>query len=172
MKYLIAISLITLVVFSNCSDSLRDQQNNIIIELETKLTNDTSLVLNKNIALDLSRNYDNFASQFPKDSLAPDYLFKAGEITMNLNMGSKSIEYFNRLINQYPNFNKLPETVFLKAFVYENLIEDLEKATETYNQFMKNHPDHILYKDAKASISNMGKSLEDIIKEFEEKNKD
>ena len=169
MKNTILFLFAVSVLFASCSKSPRDQANNKILALEKQLTEDTSMVLDKKVALDISVLYANFADNYPGDSLAAHYLFKAGEMAMNLNMGSKSIMYFNKIAQQYAGYKKMPETIFLMAFVYENQMNNEKKATELYQEFMDKYPDHILYKDAKASLSNMGKSLEELIKSFEEK---
>jgi TolA-binding protein len=72
-------------------------------------------------------------------------------------------------VQQYAGYKKMPETIFLLAFVYENQMNNEKMATELYQRFMTDYPEHTLYKDAKASIDNMGKSLEELIKSFEEK---
>ena len=118
MKYLIVISFVVTILFSSCAESERTKQYNTIIEMENRLTNDTTMVLNRNVALDLSSKYDQFATDFPKDSLAAKYLFKAGDMTMNLNLGSKAVGYFNRILNNYPEFEKTPESnSMIKIFV-------------------------------------------------------
>lgn len=169
MKKLVLFILIVATLFASCAKSPRDQANEKILSVEKQLTNDTSMVLNKQVALDLTTQYANFADNFPGDTLAPFYLFKAGEMAMNLNMGSKSIMYFNKIVQQYAGYKKMPETLFLMAFVYENQLNNEKMATELYNRFINDYPNHVLYKDAKASLDNMGKSLEELIKSFEEK---
>ncbi|MEA3445322.1 MAG: hypothetical protein U9R19_11435 [Bacteroidota bacterium] len=169
MKNSILLIFAISLMFSSCSKSPRDQANDNILAIEKQLTEDTSMVLDKKVAMDLTGNYANFAENFPADSLAPHYLFKAGEMAMNLNMGSKSIMYFNKIVKQYARYKKLPEAIFLMAFVYENQMNNDKMATKLYKNFMNDFPNHILYKDAKASLDNMGKSLEELIKSFEEK---
>ncbi len=169
MKNTFLLFVIISLLISSCAKSPRDEANDKIIAIEKQLTEDTSMVLDKAVALDLTQQYANFAENFPADTLAPHYLFKAGEMAMNLSMGSKSIMYFNKIVKQYSGYKKMPEAIFLMAFVYENQMNNEKMATQLYQQFMDDYPNHILYKDAKASIDNMGKSLEELIKSFEEK---
>ncbi|MCF8374494.1 MAG: tetratricopeptide repeat protein [Bacteroidales bacterium] len=169
MKKFVLFFLIVSAIFTSCSKSPRDAANDNILALEKQLTEDTTMVLDKQVALDLTTQYANFADNFPADTLAPHYLFKAGEMAMNLSMGTKAIMYFNKIVQQYAGYKKMPETLFLLAFVYENQMNNEKMATELYQRFMDNYPDHVLYKDAKASLDNMGKSLEELIKSFEEK---
>lgn len=57
------------------------------------------------------------------------------------------------------------------AFIYENQLHGAEKAKKLYEEFMKKYPDHELAKDVKFSLDHIGKSDEELIKEFEAKQK-
>ena len=120
-------------------------------------------------ANELVRSYESFAEQFPKDTLTPRYLQKAGEISMNTGKPMRSIEFFNRVLNDYPNYRKAPECLFMKAFVYETSLNDLKKAQETYLEFLRKYPKHDFADDAQAMLDNLGKTPEVLVKEFEEK---
>ena len=155
------------IIFVSCSTSQRDIDMEKIASIEKQLINDSTKLFNKKLAIDIIELYSDFSDNYPADSLSPLYLFKAGRLTMNMNNGNKSIAFFDKIINQYPNSEKVPETIFLSAFVYENLLNDDQHAKQMYLKFMKLYPNNVLYKDAKASIANMGKSLDEIIKGFE-----
>jgi TolA-binding protein len=59
--------------------------------------------------------------------------------------------------------------MFLKAFVYEDQLHDLNKAKKYYEEFLEKYPDSDFADDARISLQNLGKSPEELIKEFEEK---
>jgi len=82
----------------------------------------------------------------------------------------KAIELFDRLMVEYPDYEKVPECLFMKAFIYDNNLQEYDKAKEVYLEFLEKYPDDEFADDARASINNLGKSLEEIIREFEEKN--
>ena len=170
MKTLVSILTIVSIFMFSCSETPRNKDVEKITSIEQKLVNDSTMLFDKKLAIDLIQMYSAFSDSYPADSLSPSYLFKAGRLTMNMNNGNRSIHLFDKILKQYPDFDKYPETVFLSAFVYENLLKDDTKAKEMYLRFMKNYPDNILYKDAKASYDNIGKSLDEIIKGFEKKN--
>lgn len=115
--------------------------------------------------------YANFAEAFPTDSMAPDYLFKAAEVASSIRLTQPAINYFDKLLKQYPNHKKAPIALFLKGFIYENDLHELGKANTIYNEVIKLYPKSKFAADAQACINNLGKSPEDLIKEFEEKNK-
>jgi hypothetical protein len=49
-------------------------------------------------------------------------------------------------------------------------IQKYEDASRYYRLFLKKYPNHPLAKDAKISLDNIGKTPEDLVKEFELKN--
>ena len=51
-------------------------------------------------------------------------------------------------------------------------MKNLQKAGDAYREFLRKYPNHPLAKDAKTSLDNLGKPLDEIIKEFEAKHKD
>ena len=125
---------------------------------------------NKTSALALIKNYALFADENPEDERAPAFLFKAGDISMGLEKSKLAIDYFNRVIDDYPEYEKVPYCMFLKGFVFENQIKDLSKAESSYRTFIEKYPDHDMTEAAKFSLQNLGKSPEQLIREFEEKN--
>ncbi|GIV44778.1 MAG: hypothetical protein KatS3mg035_1901 [Bacteroidia bacterium] len=115
--------------------------------------------------------YNQLATNYPDDSKAPEYLFKAGEVSMGINMDFDAIGYFQRLERDYPKFDKAPHALFLQAFIWDNKLNDDNKAEFIYKQFLEKYPMHEMAKDAQFSLDNLGKSDEELIKEFEQKQK-
>jgi tetratricopeptide (TPR) repeat protein len=163
----IVILLMAVMLMASCT-SPRDKAVKQINDASQSLVSDTSMMLNKETAMNLITLYESFANDFPGDSLAAGYLFEAGELAMNLGIGEKSIALFDRVLKDYPGYFRKAEVIFLEAFIYENMLGNLDKATEFYHSFIEQFPDHVLYKDAKASLEYMGKSLDEIIRIFEE----
>jgi TolA-binding protein len=116
--------------------------------------------------------YQNFASRFPKDSLAPEYLYKAAGLAVGFNRGTQAVDLYESIINEYPEYKKIPECYFMEAFAYENAIGNIAKASEYYNKFLAKYPEHDLADDAKAALKFLGKSPEEMVREFEQMNAD
>ena len=74
-------------------------------------------------------------------------------------------------MNNYPDFDKTPQCLFLKGYIYENNLGDLDMAKSLYEEFLQKYPDDDFADDAEVSIKNLGKTPEQLIKEFEEKQK-
>ncbi|MCK5079517.1 MAG: tetratricopeptide repeat protein [Bacteroidales bacterium] len=124
--------------------------------------------IDKAKALELVDLYVDYANSYPDDSLAVEYLFKGAEFCLNLGEGQRAITLYDRVIQEYPDFRKVPECLFLKGYVYENYLGDLDNAKAIYLEFIEKYPDNEFADDAEISIQNLGKSPEELIKQFEE----
>lgn len=118
----------------------------------------------------LVKAYKQFASEKPTDSLSPVYLFKAIDISMNLPNPKRSIALVDQFIQQYPDHASIPNALFVKAFIFDDQLRDYENAKKAYLLFIERYPDHALADDAAEAIKNLGKTPEEIIREFEAKN--
>ncbi|MDA3891421.1 MAG: tetratricopeptide repeat protein [Salinivirgaceae bacterium] len=170
MKFLKLFSIIAAVVFTatSCNNDAKTVQKDTIEDLENAFYSSESF--NKEKGLEILHLYAEYANTYPDDSLSAGFLYKAAEISMNLQLPQQSIDYYNQVISQYPEFNKKPECLFLTAFVYENQLQNIEKAGELYSLFIAEYPNHPLAKDAQASIRFLGKSPEELVKIFQEMN--
>ena len=111
-----------------------------------------------------------YAKQNPDDVKSAEYLFKALDVVVGVNAEGpqKAIDIANIMIEQYPEFEMTPMAMFLKGFVYETMMNDNEKALDTYHQFLERYPNSSLVNDVKSTIENIGLSPEELIKKFEE----
>lgn len=116
--------------------------------------------------------YQNFATRYPEDSLAPDYLYKAAGLAVGFNRGVQAVEIYESIIKSYPSYKKVPECYFMEAFTYENTIGNIGMANRYYNFFLAKFPEHDLADDAKAALKFLGKSPEEMVREFEKMNSD
>jgi TolA-binding protein len=138
-----------------------------IATLEKQLYADTLGSLNKEQAAIAMSTYTEFVGQFPNDKKSPEYLFKAAQLAVALKKYEHAIEHYNAIEKDYKDHEKAPVSLFLKAFAYDNYLNDDAKAKETYELFIQKYPSHELVKDAQFSLQNIGKSDAELIKEFE-----
>ena len=167
--YLFIIVAIGLSITSCKHTDVKQKQLESIRILEKDLY--SSQILDREKGLHMIDTYVNYSKQYPEDTISADFLFKASEIAMNLKLGSQAIFYYDKILSNYSDFYKAPECLFLKAFVYENQLNDLQNAKKYYNLFLVQYPKHALAKDAKASLKYLGKSPEELVKMFEQNNK-
>ena len=142
-----------------------------IAEMENELFNSNQTKIDKRKALDLVNLYVEYADQYPDDPISPEYLFMASDISMNLNRPTQTIKLFDKIMTTYPSYNKTSSALFLKAFVYEDQLHDYDAAKKYYELFIEKYPDSEFADDAVVSLQNLGKSPEELIREFEEQNK-
>ncbi len=97
-----------------------------------------------------------------------DVLLKAAGLAKTVENPQKSIELYTRIANGLPQHKKAPTALFMIGFVQENDLGDLEKAKATYESFLQKYPnDPDFTDDAQNAIKMLGKSPDEIVKEFE-----
>ena len=139
-----------------------------LVEMERALMSNQSLDQTKAIAM--IAKYRSFVDEYPKDTLVAEYLYKAAEISIHIEHFEDAISYYDRILNYHAEFDKRVETLYLKAFVYENHLNQFGRAQEVYQALIEKYPKHKLAQDAQASINNMGMTDEELIKMFQQKN--
>lgn len=140
-----------------------------IAKLEKELQKNEG-VMTPELGEDLVNYYCSYATNNPSDSLSPEYLFKALDVSLNLNNPQRTIGIADRLCKEYPYYAKTPVAMFVKGFVYETQYGNEEAARKAYEEFIKAYPDSELVSDAKASIENLGLTPEELIRKFEQQN--
>ncbi len=101
---------------------------------------------------------------------SPGYLYKAADVAQGIGQPERAIAILEKAYNKYKDFPQRPNCLFIIGFIYENDLKDLEKAQVFYKSFLERYPDHHMANAAKASLNNLNKSPEDLIKEFQKKN--
>jgi hypothetical protein len=140
-------------------------------ELESKVLAEGAKPTKEEV-IQLIDAYILFAEQNPDDVQSPDYLFRALDIAVGVNAEGpdKAIKIADMLIEKYSDFEMTPMAMYLKGFVYENIVGDLHNAEMTYRQFVEKYPESPMVEDVKATIENLGLSPEELIRKFEEAN--
>ncbi len=106
---------------------------------------------------------------YTESTQAPVYLFNGAEVAKTLRSFNKSFGLFDWIIDKYPNHPKAATSLFLKGFIMENEVKNVDQARELYNEFITKHPNHELRDDVQFLIDNLGKSDEEILKMIEQK---
>lgn len=114
--------------------------------------------------------YTDYAGFFPDDSLTPDYLFKAGEIATATQQYPQALIYYKQITDKYPTYEHVEESLYLQGFLLDNYLNDDTKAKTIYEEVIAKYPKSTLANDAKAAINNLGKTDEELIKEFKKRN--
>jgi tetratricopeptide (TPR) repeat protein len=166
-KNIFPITLLLLVVMViGCKDSQRDAIDQIK-KTEAEVFDKNGMIDHDRID-ELIETYLGFANSYPQDSLAPDYIFKAADVAMTTNRSNQAITLYQRIREEYPNYRKVPEALFLEAYVYENYLGRLDKAKALYEEFLEKYPDNDFADDAEISLKYLGKSPEELIELFQQ----
>jgi outer membrane protein assembly factor BamD (BamD/ComL family) len=152
------------------TESERDKTVRLIIEKENELKNNIKKQDDKKAAFLLVKDYMDFAEMFPTDSLTPTFLFSAGKVSMNINDHNLALRNFENLITEHPTYKLSSDALFLEAYIFENFLSDTTKARVIYTRFLRENPKHDFADDAEASLQNLGKTTEELIREFEKAN--
>jgi tetratricopeptide (TPR) repeat protein len=170
LQHILTISILSTFIFSGC-DSPQSEKRAMIVQSEKALLSDTTFSPDAKHARELLSLYDEYAKQFPADTLSAEYLFKAGEVATGINDPAVSLSFYRRLYDQYPGYSKAPVALFLQGFIYENQLGQLDSASYYYKAFLERFPDHPISSDVRLSLENLGKSPEELIKMFQEQQK-
>ena len=167
MKRIFVLLSLALMLLS-CGEKMSVEKIN---ELESKVFAKDA-VLNSENVIQLVDAYLLFAKQNPNDQQTPEFLFKALDVAVGINAEGpqKAIDIADVLIEKYPDFEMTPMAMFIKGFVYENMIGDLQNAEMTYRHFIEKYPNNPMVEDVKSTLENLGLTPEELIRKFEEAN--
>ena len=175
MKNLLFFCFATTVLLVACSQQNKQQgkQQTALKDLKG-LESETfgKGTVDSKLALRLLERYENYATAFPEDSTnAIDCFLKGGEVATAIKDGKRAEKLWLAALQKYPNHAKASKAMFMLAFCYENTLFDQVNAAKYYNAFLQKYPTDKLALSAQASLQNLGKSPDELVKEFEAKAK-
>jgi TolA-binding protein len=140
-----------------------------IRKAETKMK--ASKTFDRETANEMIKAYVDYANIFQGDTISPDYFFRAAGIATAAGNYDQAILLYSTLADRYPAYRYVVEALYQEAMIYDsNLPGQDAKAKVLYEQIIKDYPKNKLAADAQTAIKNLGKSDEDLVKEFEKKN--
>ena len=114
------------------------------------------------VADQLTQLYVDFADKYPNDSLSPIYLMKAADMQSNVLHTDRSVELFDRIIADYPDFEDVPMCYFLKGNALE-LNSQMDEAKVAYEEFLAKYPDHYMAEQTRMMLPHLGMSNEELL---------
>lgn len=127
------------------------------------------VTLDRNVADSVVSSQVKFAEQFPNDPAAPNYLFRAGDVSQSIGEYAKAIELWETVRKKYPSFNQNADALFKIAFCFDEDLRDKINAKKTYEQFLQEYPRHPLAEQVNKLIPLLDRDPEEVVKEFENK---
>lgn len=153
--------------FCACSNGLDTDELKSQVESAEKSIGANPDATDEEIKILLAKYESYVASPGADAQLAVDYLLRAGDVSVRLKDFERTVGYYDKVLTEYPSSQKAPKALFMKAFTLDNKMGRLEEAKKVYEEFLTKYPDDDFAKDAAFSLKNLGKSAEEIIKEFE-----
>ena len=137
----------------------------------TELLADGEKFANEGNLTEAVLSYETLVKDYPEDVSAPEATIRLATIYQNKllkNMPEnesiiKSLELFKSVYEKYPSSEQAPMGLFMAGFVQANELKDFDGATESYNLFLKDYPDHQLATSAKEELDNMGLTPEEVL---------
>lgn len=167
-KNIVLLAIAMLFVTAGCHN-----QNTKITEKDVKKAEEAlfnaDLTTNPEAVPNAIATFSKYAEENPDNANAPEYLFKALEVSVNTKQDAQqSIDLCNRLLTNYPQFDKNPVALFMLAsYVYDEQLHDLDQARAAYERIVNEYPESPFARDAAISIQQLGMTPEELIKMFE-----
>ncbi len=110
--------------------------------------------------------YKAYAAANPLDERSPEYLFRAAGVARSMKDPQQSIRLYDRILVDYPGWEKLPDVYYLKAFVIDSDLGHMGDAREAYRKVIALYPEHPFAQDARVMIENLEYTDEELIERF------
>jgi tetratricopeptide (TPR) repeat protein len=95
-----------------------------------------------------------------------ELLFEAANANRAIGNFARAIGFYQQVADNQADLQKAANSQFMMAFVYENDMQALPQAKAAYETFLKRFPQNEMARDAQVALANLGKSPEQLLKEF------
>ena len=136
--------------------------------LGASMFNDSINRIEYRVANDYINSCELYAMLLPENENSPSLLHKAGETARSVRIFKKALEIYEWIGTDYPNFEKAPQSLFLRAFTLDNDLKRYDEARALYEEFLTKYPNDDFADDTKFLLENLGKDDEEIINSFNE----
>lgn len=119
---------------------------------------------NSQIAEAFTQEATAFVRAFPEDSACAPLLYNAAQLFMSLDKGDSALACIQTLENQYPQYPKMGDALFVKALVFDALLNQKEAAAEAYQYFITQYPKHPEVPKAQTNLEALFTNLQSIPK--------
>lgn len=160
LSLVVVLSIVAILFTTSCGETVKQSPDDMqagIESLQKELFSDNTKALDISKADSMINLYLDFANTYPEDSMALEFLFKAAEVQMGINKGMECIATLSKIQNTYPDAKIMPMVLHFKAFVYDDKIQDFDKARACLDELIENYPEDNLVPNAKAYREMIGK---------------
>ena len=176
-KLSIFIVLVSMILIASCDSNSKsngldkDVVNKEIADLRLEIERSGINSVSEKAPFKIVKLYVEYAEAFPKDTLSKGYLFECAQVNLGLGLVPEAIANLDTIVERYPNDDLAPSALNFKAFILDDRMRRWQKAAEVLDVLMEKYPDSEAAKNAPAYKATLGRSLDDVIKDMELKNK-
>lgn len=168
MKTILAF-ILAIMVLGSCQ-SQEKQSLSALEAQEALLYSDTTGEVDVADGLRMIELYIQYVDSVPEDSIhSPEYLFKGGEVAMGIGEYWRSIQLFNRLQKEYPNYDKTPDALFYQGFIFENYLGLVDYAKKSYTRYLMDYPKGKRAQDIRNIMAVIDQPIEEVVEGWEQK---
>ncbi len=179
MRYLSLFSLLVLFLpaCKNTPAPVADRSTELeasLVQLDTQMMAKNGMLTDTAKASAFIRTAEEYAALLETNNpnKYADLLLKAAGVAKSIGNSGKALKLYTMVAGKMPQHPKAPMALFMEGFIYENDLGDTAKARLRYKAFLEKYPnDPDFVDDAQNALKNLGKSPEQLIKEFEAQNK-
>ena len=114
---------------------------------------------------DLARGqFTAFLTRYPQHLRSDEALRNLAMIARQDGDMEGAIGYYERLIADYPNSKYGDEAQFMIAFIYEEHLQDQERARQAYQRVIERYPESDLAASARRLLPHVGRNPEEWVK--------
>jgi outer membrane protein assembly factor BamD (BamD/ComL family) len=170
-RLFIILSMSGLLLLGACQSPQKKAKEEIE-KMEQAMLDTQTFTIDNEKAAELSLAYRDYIKEYPEDTVCADYLYKLCEISSATGKHGEAVTYLDQLIESYPDWKKLPDAMFLKGFILEDKMQNLNTAQKAYQALIDRFPEHPFSENARVIIQNLGISADSLVKRFEEQQAD
>jgi hypothetical protein len=117
--------------------------------------------------------FTDFAYYCQKDSMSPVFLIKTAQVARAINNIPQAKLVLEKCLETYPSFRNRPAALFLLAQLYDErtYLNNEHEARKLYEEIIRDYPKSDWAISAEGAIRFLGKTDEEIMKEFKKKHK-
>ena len=148
---------------------MRDLMIGRIDSMETAMRN-ADLQPDDELMANLLRTYVEFSERYPADvQKTPELLYKAAALARGVELPVKAIKFYDKILTDFPNWEKAPEVAFLNAFTYDEDLKAPDLAKEAYEEVISKYPGDKWAIQAKQRMATIDMSDEELIEFLKKK---
>lgn len=144
------------------------------LEKERKSFFDENKLPPRKLTLESVQAFEFFVADYPKHEKAASYLFESAKrYEIDLQDFNNAVRLYKEVYDKYPDYQHHAMALFHIGNAYHSM-NDVEKAKETFNLFIKTYPNHDFADDAEGMINiiDMGGEEEFLRKILDQAKKD